>query len=61
MDSVETEEEYTERLRLSMESSPVRTNPEAAREFLSKLPMYDENGRLIVSEEGCETNSQNQN
>ena len=39
-------QEITARLEKSMSKSPIRTNPEAAREFLAGLSMYDENGQL---------------
>lgn len=48
---MESAEEITERLRKSMELSPIRTDENAAREFLSMLPMYDENGQLITDEQ----------
>ena len=38
--------EITRQLELSMKSSPIRTDKEAARKFLSQLSMYDENGQL---------------
>ena len=42
----ETPQQFTERLRKSMQNSSARTNPEAARKFLSQLSMYDKNGQL---------------
>jgi len=41
-----TPQRITERLEDSMSRSPIRTDKEAAREFLSRLSMYDENGQL---------------
>lgn len=42
-----TEAEVTENLRQSVESYIPTITKESAREFLSKLSMYDENGQLI--------------
>ena len=42
----ESSEQVTERLRKSMQNSPARKDPEAARKFLAQLSMYDEDGRL---------------
>ena len=41
-----TPQEATARLEESMRNSPIRTNKEAARKFLSELSMYDEKGQL---------------
>lgn len=38
--------EITRQLEQSMKHSPIRTDKEAARRFLSQLSMYDEDGQL---------------
>ncbi len=48
--TVKSEAEITESLRQSMESSPIRTDRETARRFLSGLSMYDEDGQLIPAD-----------
>lgn len=42
----QTQQEETEQIAKSMRESPIRTDKEAARVFLSRLSMYDENGQL---------------
>lgn len=43
-------DDETKKLEESMAMSPIRTDPETARRFLSKLSMYDENGKLKIDE-----------